>query len=78
MNKLKLSFLFVIFLLFSHINIVQSQTIQPKPDHIVIVILENQSFSQIIGSPVAPYINSLATDTLSALFTASFGITNPG
>ena len=31
----------------------------PMPDHVVIVILENHSCSQIIGSSAAPYINSL-------------------
>ena len=47
------------------------------PDHIVIAILENHSYSQIIGSTAAPFINSLANDTLSALFTDSHGITYP-
>jgi acid phosphatase len=32
----------------------------PRPDHIVIVIEENKAFGDIIGSPAAPYINSLA------------------
>lgn len=49
----------------------------PMPDHIVILILENHKYSSIIGSPYAPYINSLATDTNSALFTQSYGITHP-
>jgi len=77
MNKFKFSFPFILVLLFSQINIARSQSILPKPDHIVIVILENHSYSQIIGSLAAPYINSLATDTLSALFTASYGIGHP-
>jgi hypothetical protein len=32
----------------------------PRPDHIVIVIEENKSFSQIIGNKDAPWINELA------------------
>ena len=32
---------------------VSAQTPLPKPDHIVIVIEENHSFAQIIGSPAA-------------------------
>jgi len=32
----------------------------PRPDHVVIAIEENKSFSQIIGSSSAPYINALA------------------
>ncbi len=33
-----------------------------RPDHIVIVIMENHSFGQIIGSPQAPHINALAAE----------------
>jgi len=47
----------------------------PRPDHIVIVIEENHSYSQIIDSPNAPYINRLAAQ--GAVFTQSFGITYP-
>jgi|GEM_PF-4072826 len=47
----------------------------PRPDHIVIVIEENKSFSQIIGNKDAPYINELAKR--GALFTRSYGITHP-
>ena len=47
----------------------------PRPDHIVIVIEENHSYSQIIDSPDAPYINSLAAQ--GAVFTQSFGVTYP-
>ncbi|MDO8989303.1 MAG: alkaline phosphatase family protein [Sideroxyarcus sp.] len=47
----------------------------PRPDHIVIVIEENKSFSQIIGNKDAPYINELAKS--GALFTQSHGITHP-
>src|SRR3989442_11512744 len=47
----------------------------PRPDHVVIVIEENHSYSEIIGSPAAPYINSLAAQ--GALFTQSYAITHP-
>jgi acid phosphatase len=47
----------------------------PRPDHIVIVIEENKSFTQIIGNREAPYINKLAKR--GALFTQSYGITHP-
>jgi hypothetical protein len=47
----------------------------PRPDHIVMVIEENHSYSQIIDSPDAPYINSLAAR--GAVFTKSFGATYP-
>ena len=47
----------------------------PTPDHIVIVIEENHSYNQIIGSPQAKYINSLANT--GALFTQSFAVTHP-
>ncbi len=46
-----------------------------RPDHIVIVIEENRSFSQIIGNKEAPYINELAQR--GALFTNAYGVTHP-
>lgn len=47
----------------------------PLPAHIVIVMEENHSYSQIIKSPLAPYINSLAAE--GASFTDSHAITHP-
>src|SRR5471032_1596861 len=47
----------------------------PTPDHVVIVIEENHSQTEIIGSASAPYINALAAQ--GANFTQSFAITNP-
>ena len=41
----------------------------------MIVIEENHSYSEIIGSSAAPYINSLAAQ--GALFTQSYAITHP-
>src|SRR5205814_3011695 len=52
----------------------QAQPI-PTPDHIVVLIEENHSFSEIIGSASAPYINSLASQ--GALLTNSFAVTHP-
>src|SRR5438270_11012712 len=49
----------------------------PKPDHIVIVIEENHSYSQIMGSDSAPYINFLANNAYSVVFTNSYGATHP-
>ena len=47
----------------------------PTPAHIVVVIEENHSYNEIIGSSSAPYINALANS--GALFTSSFAITHP-
>lgn len=47
----------------------------PRPEHIVIVMEENKSFTQIIGNPAAPYINQLAKR--GVLFTQSYGVTHP-
>ena len=33
----------------------------PTPDHVIVVVLENHSFSEVIGSPSMPYLNSLAS-----------------
>src|SRR5688572_5227311 len=37
----------------------------PRYDHVVVVILENVNPEQVIGSPAAPYINTLADDGVS-------------
>jgi len=47
----------------------------PQFDHIVIVVMENHSFGQIIGNASAPYINGLAEQ--NANFTQSFAIEHP-
>ncbi len=38
----------------------------PRPDHVVVVIMENRSYNRIIGNPAAPHINALAAE--GALF----------
>jgi acid phosphatase len=67
------AFVFLILSLFQ--NIIKADI--PVPDHIVIVIMENHGYNQIIGSSNAPYINSLASDPNGALFTNSHGLTHP-
>src|SRR5689334_15672015 len=47
----------------------------PMPDHVVVVIEENHSFSEIFRPATAPYIHSLAKG--GALLTNSFAITHP-
>ena len=39
---------------------VHAEGVLPRPDHIVIVVEENKSFSDVIGSKSAPYLNALA------------------
>jgi phosphatidylinositol-3-phosphatase len=47
----------------------------PTPAHVIIVMEENHSYPEIIGSSQAPYINSLAQE--GALFTQSYALTHP-
>lgn len=47
----------------------------PTPSHVIVVMEENHGYSEIIGSPEAPYINSLATQ--GALFANSSAIAHP-
>ena len=58
-------------------NVFSQATNLPTPDHIVILIFENHGYSEIIASANAPHINALAKDTLSALFTQSYGVEHP-
>ncbi len=54
-----------------------AQTV-PTPDHVVVVMMENHSRSEIIGANTgAPYINSLAVDSFAASFSNSLAITHP-
>ncbi|MFI6156425.1 alkaline phosphatase family protein [Kitasatospora sp. NPDC051170] len=48
----------------------------PTPDHIVVVVMENHAYSQVIGSSSAPYINQTLVAG-GANLTQSFGITHP-
>lgn len=47
----------------------------PRFDHVVIVVMENHAYDEIIGNLNAPYISSLATS--GANFTQSFAVTHP-
>ncbi len=74
MKSKYLIFFSVVFFFFLGI-IAEAQII--KPEHVVIVILENHAYSQIIDSKDAPYINSLLKNKHCALFTNSFAIAHP-
>ncbi|KOV71223.1 acid phosphatase [Streptomyces sp. MMG1121] len=47
----------------------------PSPDHVIVVVLENHAYSQVIGSSSAPYINSLKSG--GASLTQSYAETHP-
>ncbi|MFD9893600.1 alkaline phosphatase family protein [Amycolatopsis sp. NPDC059027] len=47
----------------------------PRPDHVVVVVMENHSYKEIVGSSSAPYITSLANG--GANFSQSFAVTHP-
>jgi acid phosphatase len=47
----------------------------PQPAHVVVVVLENHAYQQVIGSSDAPFLNGLARR--GALFTHSYAITHP-
>jgi hypothetical protein len=71
-NKLLLKFT-ILFLILPVLG--KAQTL-PLPDHIVIFVLENKSYEQIIEITVnAPYINQLAKS--GALFTQFYALTHP-
>ncbi|HEX7190004.1 MAG TPA: alkaline phosphatase family protein [Thermoanaerobaculia bacterium] len=57
---------------------IHAQALLPRPDHIVIVIDENKSFSDVIGSKDAPYLNALAQrGALLTNFTAAHHPSQP-
>ncbi len=79
LSKLLVSFISTLMLPPVQVSLAQSvlppAAALPVPKHVVIVMEENHSYSEIIGSPQAPYINSLASE--GALFTNSHGVTHP-
>ncbi|MFJ9519809.1 alkaline phosphatase family protein [Kitasatospora sp. NPDC101801] len=48
----------------------------PSPDHVVVVVMENHAYSQVIGSSSAPYLNN-TLKAGGASLTASYGLTHP-
>ncbi len=46
-----------------------------RPAHIAVIVMENEEYSDIIGSPATPYINRLAHQY--ALASSMFAITHP-
>ena len=46
-----------------------------RPDHVVVVVLENKHRSEVIRNPRAPYLNKLASQ--GANMTRSYGVTHP-
>ncbi len=47
----------------------------PQPAHVVVVVLENHAFDQVLGSPHAPFLNGLAER--GATFTQFYAISHP-
>ncbi len=55
----------------------ESQPAFPQPTHVVVVIMENHSYTQIVGNfPEAPYINSVLIPN-GALLTNSHAVEHP-
>ncbi|MEE1783290.1 alkaline phosphatase family protein [Streptomyces sp. SP17BM10] len=48
----------------------------PTPDHIVVVVMENHAYSQVIGSSKAPYVNNTLVAG-GATLTQSYALTHP-
>ncbi len=47
----------------------------PRPDHVIVAVLENASYEQIVGRPEAPFLDRL--ESRGAVFTHSYAITHP-
>jgi hypothetical protein len=52
-----------------------ARALPAPPAHTVVVVMENHSYGDVIGSPQAPYLNQLAGQ--GALFTRSYAVTHP-
>jgi hypothetical protein len=81
-NSMRIALLSLSVIVFAALlNTAKAQTSTlPKPDHIIVIIEENQANSLVIGSSVAsiaPYINSFVGDTDVAVFTKLYAIEHP-
>lgn len=47
----------------------------PRPDHVVVVVMENHAYADIVGAGSAPYLRGLAAR--GASFSRSFAVTHP-
>ncbi len=63
------------FLPKSSTNVSYAANGMPKPDHVVIVVMENHSYQSIIGNSQAPYMNRLVQ--MGALLTNAYGNEHP-
>ena len=72
-NTCLIALMISILLLVNGFNSVKA--VIPRPDHVVICIMENHDYYQIIGSTSASYINTLASQ--SANLTEFYGLTHP-
>ena len=71
--KLPHLYLFVVVVIACQMTV--AQTTIPSPSHVVVVMEENHSYSEIMRSSQAPYINTLAS--MGAVFTHSYGVSHP-
>ncbi|MDB5282606.1 MAG: acid phosphatase [Bacteroidota bacterium] len=67
----------ILLCLLAFFNNTRAQATLPLPDHIVVLIEENQPNSFIVGSGAAPYINGLIADSNAATFTQMFALEHP-
>ena len=72
MKKLNIALLFL--LLYPVLTKAVTDSI-PRPDHVVIIIMENRAYSQTIGDTNLKYLNFLADS--GASFTQSYGLFHP-
>jgi acid phosphatase len=50
-------------------------TTPSRPDHVLVVVFENKAYDQIVGSPDAPYLNSILPQ--AKLLTDAHAVTHP-
>lgn len=69
--------LMFVFSAFSCTSELPPAYVLPKPDHIVIVFMENHNYLEIVDTVDAPFINAFRTDSNTAFFTNSYALGHP-
>ncbi len=68
---------FIALIILNYLFVEKSYSTVPTPDHVVILVLENHGYNQVVRSSASPYINSLINDPFTALFTQSYALSHP-
>ena len=73
--RLLCSGVIAVCLAFATTSRLEAQTAFPRYDHVLLIIMENEGYNQVVGNQFAPILNALANDY--GLATNYTGVADP-